>query len=65
MLNQKKAEIFLTKIHKSLAKQFLEIAFTSFWATRGSAKASQTTRLQAAAARLVVSLTSCLAVWRS
>ena len=27
MLNQKKIEIFLTKIRKSLAKQFLEIAF--------------------------------------
>ena len=26
MLNQKKIEIFLTKIRKSLAKQFLEIA---------------------------------------
>ena len=28
MLNQKKIEIFLTKIRKSLAKQFLEIAIT-------------------------------------
>jgi hypothetical protein len=27
MLNQKKIEIFLTKIRKSLAKQFLEVAF--------------------------------------
>jgi hypothetical protein len=27
MLNQKKVEIFLVKIRKSLAKQFLEIAF--------------------------------------
>jgi hypothetical protein len=26
MLNQKKVEIFLVKIRKSLAKQFLEIA---------------------------------------
>ena len=28
MLNQKKVEIFLVKIRKSLAKQFLEIALT-------------------------------------
>ena len=28
MLNQKKIEIFLTKIRKSLAKQFLEIAYS-------------------------------------
>ncbi len=28
MLNQKKLEIFLVKIRKSLAKQFLEIAIT-------------------------------------
>jgi len=27
MLNQKKVEIFLVKIRKSLAKQFLEIAY--------------------------------------
>jgi hypothetical protein len=27
MLNQKKVEIFLAKFHKSLAKQFLEIAY--------------------------------------
>jgi hypothetical protein len=27
MLNQKKVEIFLAKFHKSLTKQFLEIAF--------------------------------------
>ena len=27
MLNQKKVEIFLAKFHKSLAKQFLEVAF--------------------------------------
>ena len=27
MLNQKKVEIFLRKFHKSLAKQFLEIAY--------------------------------------
>ena len=27
MLNQKKAEIFLAKFHKSLAKQFLEVAY--------------------------------------
>jgi len=27
MLNQKKVEIFTAKFHKSLAKQFLEIAF--------------------------------------
>ena len=27
MLNQKKVEIFLAKFRKSLAKQFLEIAF--------------------------------------
>ena len=26
MLNQKKVEIFLAKFHKSLAKQFLEVA---------------------------------------
>ena len=30
MLNQKKIEIFLTKIRKSLAKQFLEIAFSDY-----------------------------------
>ena len=30
MLNQKKIEIFLTKIRKSLAKQFLEVAYTNF-----------------------------------
>ena len=29
MLNQKKVEIFLAKFHKSLAKQFLEFAFTN------------------------------------
>ena len=28
MLNQKKLEIFLVKIRKSLAKQFLEVAYT-------------------------------------
>ena len=28
MLNQKKVEIFLAKFHKSLAKQFLEVAYT-------------------------------------
>ena len=28
MLNQKKIEIFLRKFHKSLAKQFLRIAYT-------------------------------------
>ena len=28
MLNQKKVEIFLVKIRKSLAKQFLEIAYS-------------------------------------
>ena len=27
MLNQKKVEIFLAKFHKSLAKQFLEVAY--------------------------------------
>ena len=31
MLNQKKVEIFLAKFHKSLAKQFLEIAFNYIW----------------------------------
>ena len=30
MLNQKKVEIFLVKIRKSLAKQFLEVALTIF-----------------------------------
>ena len=30
MLNQKKVEIFLVKIRKSLAKQFLEVAYNSF-----------------------------------
>ena len=30
MLNQKKVEIFLVKIRKSLAKQFLEIATRNF-----------------------------------
>ena len=29
MLNQKKLEIFLVKIRKSLAKQFLEVASTN------------------------------------
>ena len=29
MLNQKKVEIFLAKFHKSLAKQFLEVALNS------------------------------------
>ena len=30
MLNQKKLEIFLVKIRKSLAKQFLEVAWINF-----------------------------------
>jgi len=30
MLNQKKVEIFLAKFRKSLAKQFLEIAYKQF-----------------------------------
>ena len=30
MLNQKKVEIFLAKFHKSLAKQFLEIAYSVY-----------------------------------
>ena len=30
MLNQKKVEIFLAKFHKSLAKQFLEVALNAF-----------------------------------
>ena len=29
MLNQKKVEIFLAKFHKSLAKQFLEVALSN------------------------------------
>ena len=29
MLNQKKVEIFLAKFHKSLAKQFLEVAYNN------------------------------------
>jgi len=35
MLNQKKVEIFLAKFRKSLAKQFLEIAFRHFSPTAG------------------------------
>ena len=30
MLNQKKVEIFSRKFHKSLAKQFLEVAFNTY-----------------------------------
>jgi len=30
MLNQKKVEIFSRKFHKSLAKQFLEVAYTFY-----------------------------------
>ena len=29
MLNQKKVEIFLVKFHKSLAKQFIEVALNN------------------------------------
>ena len=36
MLNQKKLEIFLVKIRKSLAKQFLEVAFNNSFATNSS-----------------------------
>ena len=31
MLNQNKIEIFLTKIRKSLAKQFLEITYKRYY----------------------------------
>ena len=33
MLNQKKVEIFLAKFHKSLAKQFLEVALNKYTAS--------------------------------